>query len=148
LAVRLFPFTVALLETAFFAAGAFTAAAFLAGSGSATVTAAAGVAPVATSLRAGDFLAGASLATVLVTVAFLEPDFPALARRLEPFGSLGLPDSVAVLVASGTARAGLGVRAFRPDAAFWAGRFDLAVEPLPFDSKASVTTASASSNVS
>jgi len=141
----LFPFAVALLETGFLAAGAFDAAAFVADPGSATVTDVA--APLCAALRGVD-LGGEFLAVVFVTVALWEVAFPALTRRLVPFRSLVLPDSVAVLAASGSAGTAPGPRFLRPDVACLAGRFGLMVEALPFVSKASATTARASSNVS
>lgn len=145
-AFRLFWFVEALPEAGFLPAEDFEAAAFVPEAGSVTVTGV--VALVATALRAVDFLACESFAAVVVPVALPEVAFPALARRLEPFGSLWLSNGLAVLVASGLACVALGPRARRFDGVRLAGGSALVVEFLPLASKASVTTASASANVS
>jgi hypothetical protein len=138
------PFAFALFETAL-VAEAFDAAAFVAVPGSATVPEVAG--PVATALRLVDFLGGAVVA-LFATVAFRPALFLVPVRRLEPVVSLGLAASVVAAASFASATAELWLPGLRPEAACLAARFGLLVAPLALVSKASATTASASSKVS
>ena len=150
LAATLFVFTplplaFALFETVL-VAGAFDAAAFVAVPGSTSVPDVAG--SVATALRLVDFLGGAFVVAVLATVAFRATVLLVPARRLGLLVSLGLAASVAVSAAFGTVSAALCLPGLRPEVACLATRFGFLVAPLALVSKASATTASASSKVS
>jgi hypothetical protein len=138
------PFAFALFETAL-VAEAFDAADFVAVPGTATVPEVAG--PVATALRLVDFLGGAVVA-LFATVAFRAALFLVPVRRLEPVVWLGLAASVAAAASFTSAPADLCPPGLAPEAACFAARFGFLVAPLALVSKASATTASASSKVS
>jgi hypothetical protein len=149
LAATLFVFTLplalALFETVL-VAEAFDPAAFVAVPGSPMVPEVAGA--VATALRVVDFLGGAFVVALFATVAVRAAAFLVAVRRLEPVASLGLAAPVAVSAAFGSAGAALFRPGLRADVAFLSARFGFLVAPLALASKASATTASASSKVS
>lgn len=138
-------FALALFETVR-VAEAFDAAAVVVVPGSAVV--ADGVGAVATALRVVDFLGGAFVVTPFATVVFRAAVLLVPVRRLEPVVSLGLIASVTVSGAFGSAGADLLWPGLRPEVTFLSARFGFLVAPLALASKASATTASASSKVS
>jgi hypothetical protein len=140
------PFAVALFEAVFRVADAFDAAALAAVPASTTVSDVADLG--ATVLRDVGFLGGAFLTAVRLSVAVRAAAFLVALGGLEAFAPAGLADSAIVLAPSRPAGTALRPRCFRPEVARFAGRFGSPVAPLPLDPKASVTTASASSNVS
>jgi hypothetical protein len=140
------PFAFALFETAL-VAEAFDAAAFVAMPGTATVPEVA-AGPVDTALRLVDFLGGAFVVAVFAAVALRAALFLVPVRRLEPVVSLGLAASVAASASFASATADLCPPGLAPEAACFAARFGFLVAPLALVSKASATTASASSKVS
>ena len=139
------PFALALFETVL-VAEAFDAAAVVAVAGLAVVPSVVGV--VATALRVVDFLGGAFVVALFATVALRAALFLVAVRRLEPFVSLGLTASVALSAAFGSAGAALLRPGLRLEVAFLSARLVLLVAPLALASKASATTARASSKVS
>ena len=147
LAATLFVFTLplalALFETVL-VAGAFDAAAVVAVPDPATVPDVAGV----VALRVVDFLGGAVVVALFATVARRAAVFLVPARRLELVVSVGLTASVAMSGAFGSAGAALFRPGLRPEVAFLSARLVLLVAPLALVSKASATTARASSKVS
>jgi hypothetical protein len=139
------PFALALFETVL-VAGAFDAAAVVAVPGLAVVPEGAGA--VAAALRGVDFWGGAFVVALFATVAFRAALFLVAVRRLEPFVSLGLAAAVAVSAAFGSASEALFRPGLRPDFPCLAAPFGFLVAALALVSKASATTASASSKVS
>ena len=138
------PFAFALFEAAL-VAEAFDAAAFVAVLGSATVPEVAGA--VATALRLVDFLGGAVVA-LFATVAFRAAVVLVPLRRLELVVLLGLAASVAASAAFASAGPAVCPPGLRPDFPCLAAPFGFLVAALALVSKASATTASASSKVS